>query len=229
MPNRRIAHIFFDLDHTLWDFDKNSALAFERVFKKFDIKLALPEFMDKYEPINLKYWRQYRVEAITKVELRRGRLLVVFRAFKMEVPLSVIDQLATSYMEELPVDNHLLKGAEEILEYLSAKYTLHIITNGFREVQHIKLHSSGIQKFFKTVTTSEEVGTKKPHPLIFERAMIKARAIPPRSMMIGDSLEADIIGAENAGMHTLFFNYRNEETDRSKLSIQDLLIIKYHL
>lgn len=229
MPNSTITDVFFDLDHTLWDFDRNSALAFKRVFKKYKIELSLRDFLKEYEPINLIYWKKFREETVTKEQLRRGRLTDTFDIFKMKFPLDIIDALATSYIEELPVNNHLLLDTVEILEYLVTKYNLHIITNGFQEVQYLKLNNSGIKKYFSTVTTSEEVGLKKPHPVIFEIALKKACVSPQKSIMIGDSLEADIIGAKNAGMNTLFFNYRNENVAENFFAINELSEIKNFL
>lgn len=229
MQNSEITDIFFDLDHTLWDFDKNSGMAFQRVFEKYKIKVPLSDFLREYEPINLVYWKKYREESVSKEELRRGRLTETFDVFKLKFPLETIDALAVSYIEELPVDNHLFENTIEILEYLSEKYALHIITNGFEEVQHLKLNNSGIKKYFSTITTSEEVGLKKPHPSVFQTAMKKASATPQKSIMIGDSFEADIVGAENAGMHTLFFNYRKEEVMSSYFAINQLSEIKNYL
>ncbi len=229
MPSSIITDVFFDLDHTLWDFDRNSALAFENVFKKYKIELSLPAFLKEYEPINLVYWKKYRDETVTKEQLRRGRLADTFDIFQIKFPLDIIDAMATSYIEELPVNNHLLLDTVEILEYLAPKYNLHIITNGFQEVQYLKLNNSGIKKYFSTVTTSEEVGLKKPHPVIFEIALKKACVSPQKSIMIGDSLEADIIGAKNAGMNTLFFNYRNENVAENFFAINELSEIKNFL
>ncbi|KJJ40010.1 YjjG family noncanonical pyrimidine nucleotidase [Aequorivita vladivostokensis] len=229
MQNNGITDVFFDLDHTLWDFDKNSGLAFERVFRKHKIELPLAEFLKVYEPINLDYWKKYREDRVSKEQLRRGRLTETFDCFKLKFPLETIDSLAHCYIEELPIDNHLFTGAVDILDYLSANYRLHIITNGFEEVQHLKLHNSGIKKYFSTVTTSEEVGLKKPHPVIFETALMKASVASTQSVMIGDSLEADIIGAQKAGMHTLFFNYRNEMVTAPQFAISELSEIKKHL
>lgn len=229
MQNNGITDVFFDLDHTLWDFDKNSGLAFERVFRKHKIELPLAEFLRVYEPINLDYWKKYREDRVSKEQLRRGRLTETFDCFKLKFPLETIDSLAHCYIEELPIDNHLFTGAVDILDYLSANYKLHIITNGFEEVQHLKLHNSGIKKYFSTVTTSEEVGLKKPHPVIFETALMKASVASTQSVMIGDSLEADIIGAQKAGMHTLFFNYRNEMVTAPHFAISELSEIKKHL
>lgn len=229
MRNSSITDVFFDLDHTLWDFDRNSALAFARVFQKHKIDLPLTDFLKEYEPINLIYWKKFREETVSKEQLRRGRLTDTFDIFKIQFPIETIDALATCYIEELPVDNHLFLDTVEILEYLSKKYNLHIITNGFEEVQYLKLHNSGIKKYFATITTSEEVGLKKPHPVIFEIALKKASVLPQKSIMIGDSLEADIIGAKNAGMNTLFFNYRNEIVAENHFAINELSEIKNFL
>lgn len=229
MQNDTITDVFFDLDHTLWDFDRNSALAFKRVFRKHNIQVEVSDFVKEYEPINLQYWQQYTKELITKEELRRGRLIETFRIFKMDIPLNSIDSLANSYIDELPIDNHLFAGTIEILDYLFSKYKLHIITNGFGEVQHLKIRNSSIEKYFNTITTSEEVGVKKPNPIIFEKALTKASVLPQHSIMIGDNLEADIEGARNAGMHTLYFNYKNYSIDTASYSINQLLQIKERL
>ena len=226
MHNSTIGNIIFDLDHTLWDFDRNSGLAFERVFKKHKIELPLTDFLKTYEPINFEYWKKYREERVTKEQLRRGRLTEAFAFFDITFPIDQIDAIAGCYIEELPVNNHLFQGTVEILDYLSQKYKLHIITNGFEEVQYLKLNNSGIKKYFATITTSEEVGMKKPHPSIFQMALGKAGAMAQQSVMIGDSFEADILGATNAGMHTIFFNYRNEAVDHQGFTIGELSEIK---
>lgn len=229
MNNKIITDVFFDLDHTLWDFDKNSMLAFKRVFKNHAIDLAVEDFINVYEPINFNYWKLFREDKVSKVDLRRGRLTETFAVFKLNFTLQKIDELADSYIEELPGDNHLFDGAELILDYLAEKYTLHIITNGFNDVQHLKLKNSGINDHFSTVTTSEEIGVKKPNPLIFTAALKKANASASSSIMIGDTFEADILGAENVGMETMYYNYRKEPLPQKYTIVDHLLDIKRHL
>jgi putative hydrolase of the HAD superfamily len=224
-----VKDIFFDLDHTLWDFDKNSMLAFKRVFKKFKITIEFDAFLKIYEPINLEYWKKYREDKVSKENLRRGRLIDSFNFFDLIFTTEKIDEIADAYIQELPFDNHLFEGAVEILDYLILKYKLHIITNGFEEVQHKKLKNSGIDHYFSTVTTSEEVGLKKPNPKVFLTALNKANSFPTQSVMIGDSLEADILGANNIGMQTIFYNYRNESISKKIKSIDSLLEIKNYL
>lgn len=201
-----VKHIFFDLDHTLWDFDKNSELAFRSVFAKHKILIETEKFLKIYTPINENYWKLYREDRVTKEDLRHGRLKESFDALKMVVEDEQIKIMAIDYIDHLPNHNHLLEGTLEILEYLQ-NYRLHIITNGFREVQYKKMKSSGILGFFKTITTSEDVGVKKPNPKIFEAALEKAGATAAESLMIGDNFEADILGAEEVGMKTILYNY----------------------
>ena len=224
-----VKDVFFDLDHTLWDFDKNSMLAFKRVFKKFKINIEFDAFLKIYEPINVEYWKKYREDKVSKENLRRGRLIDSFNFFDLIYTTEKIDEIADAYIQELPFDNHLFEGAVEILDYLILKYKLHIITNGFEEVQHKKLKNSGIDCYFSTVTTSEEVGVKKPNSKVFLTALKKANSIPEESVMIGDSLEADILGANNIGMQTIFYNYRNESISKEIKSIDSLIEIKNYL
>ena len=229
MNNKVITDVFFDLDHTLWDFDKNSKLAFKRVFKKHTIDIPINDFIEVYEPINFDYWKQFRENKVSKVDLRRGRLTDTFSIFNIIFTTDKIDDLADSYIDELPGNNHLFEGAEMILEYLIKKYSLHIITNGFNDVQRLKLKNSEIDKYFSTVTTSEEVGVKKPDPLIFTSALKKANANSKTSIMIGDTFEADILGAENVGMKTMYYNYRKENLPKKYTVVDSLLEIKRHL
>lgn len=227
MDTANITDIFFDLDHTLWDFDRNSKLAFQRVFNQYGITIDMDDFMKVYEPINFQYWKLYREERIDKQGLRRGRFLDAFQPFGIQFSIEEVDALATSYIDELPKDNHLFDGVIDVLNYLlEKKYKLHIITNGFEEVQYLKLKNSNIDNYFDTITTSEEVGVKKPNPLVFKTALKKANTTPAKSVMIGDTFEADILGAEAVGMQTLFYNYRNEKRPIEYKIINDLPEIK---
>lgn len=222
MKLTNIEHVFFDLDHTLWDFDRNSALAFEEVFKKTDISISVEDFLKVYLPINFKYWELYRNDAVSKEDLRYGRLKESFDSLKFETSDVTINNIANDYIEYLPNNNHLLLDAVEVLEYLHKNYKLHIITNGFEEVQHKKMSNSGILKYFHTVTTSEDAGVKKPHPYIFEKALKKGGATPENSVMIGDNLEADIIGAEQFGLKVIHIDPFEETSNHNFPKIQKL-------
>ena len=217
-----IKHVFFDLDHTLWDFDRNSALTFEEIFKEKDISISVKDFLAVYMPINFKYWELYRNDAVSKEDLRYGRLKESFDSLKFETSDVTINSIANDYIEYLPNNNHLLLDAMEVLEYLNKNYKLHIITNGFEEVQHKKMKNSGILDFFQTVTTSEDAGVKKPHPDIFEKALKKSGATPIDSVMIGDNLEADIIGAEQFGLKVIHIDPAGETSEHLYPKIQKL-------
>ena len=205
-----IKHIFFDLDHTLWDFDKNSGLAFTSIFLKNKIGVEMEQFLQAYTPINANYWKLYRENKVSQEELRYGRLKETFNTLNVVVSDEQIDLISTDYIDFLPRNNHLLEGTVELLEYLKPNYDLHIITNGFKTVQFLKMKNSGILDFFKTVTTSEDAGVKKPHPLIFEKALQDAKASVAESVMIGDNVEADILGAKEIGMRAILYNYYGE-------------------
>ncbi|WP_373057141.1 YjjG family noncanonical pyrimidine nucleotidase [Zunongwangia sp. H14] len=207
MKLNNIKHVFFDLDHTLWDFDKNSELAFGDIFKKWGLRLGVQDFLKVYSSINVKYWERYRNNEVSKEALRYGRLKDSFDLLKFEATDELVNNLAEDYIEHLPKNNHLLQGTIEMLEYLKPNYRMHIITNGFEEVQRKKMTTSGIFNYFDTITTSEEAGVKKPHSGIFEKALAKSSAIAENSVMIGDNYEADIIGAEKAGLQSIYFDY----------------------
>jgi len=226
---KHITDIFFDLDHTLWDFEKNSALAFEKVLKKYQIKIELDIFLKFYVPLNLKYWELYRHEKVTQPQLRYGRLKDTFDQLNYEISDELIDLLSTEYIHYLPEFNYLFDGTIEVLEYLNDKYCLHIITNGFQEVQAGKMKNSGIDKYFKTITNSEMAGVKKPNPKIFEYALQKANAQKQNSIMIGDCLDADINGALNFGMDAIHFNENKKEIPNHVKQVNHLIELKNHL
>lgn len=229
MKFSNIKDVYFDLDHTLWDFDKNSALTFEAIFKDEKIDIELQDFLGAYVPINSNYWELYRNDQISKEALRTGRLKDSFKLLKFKIPSKTLDVLSNKYIEFLPTFSHLLEDTLDILEYLRPSYQLHIITNGFQEVQTTKMVNSNIFNYFSTITTSEEVGVKKPHPHIFDRAMRKSKALPENSIMIGDNYAADIIGAKNAGLHTVYFDYYQKKEISESITIQKLKELRMYL
>lgn len=224
-----IKDIFFDLDHTLWDFDRNSSLAFKEVFELNSIPVDFESFTEAYNPINFKYWKWYREDRVTKAQLRYGRLKKTFDALGISVTDDIIDKLSEDYIAYLPKHNHLFDNAVQVLEYLDKKYKLHIITNGFEEIQLKKLANSQINHFFKSVITSEAAGVKKPHSKIFKLALSRADATAASSVMIGDTYEADIVGAERVGMHTICFNYHNLKLPKTNIEIDRLIKLTDYL
>lgn len=229
MKMNHIRHVFFDLDHTLWDFDRNSALTFHKIFSIHKVEVDIPAFLKIYEPINLDYWKLYREERIDKSGLRYGRLRDTFDVLEYTIEDELIYQLSIDYIENLTTFNHLFEGTVDLLNYLHPKYELHIITNGFEEVQMRKMTSSNINHYFKTITYSEMAGVKKPNPIIFDHALKVANAKPHESIMIGDNYEADILGAMNVGYDVIFFNCFNQKIDSKIKQVRDLLEIKMYL
>ena len=206
-------HVFFDLDRTLWDFDAAAEVAFERIYKKYDLKsLGIPsahEFHEVYHPLNEELWVLYRADKITKDELNRTRFMKPLEHYGIH-DIELADHLSEDYVYWSPRIVRLVPGTMELLDYLRPKYHLHLITNGFQEVQHTKLNGSGLEPYFETLTVSEEVGVKKPNPEIFHYALRKAGAIAEESIMIGDEMAVDIDGARAAGMDTVMFNPKRE-------------------
>ena len=224
-----ITDVFFDLDHTLWDFEKNSALTFKTILAEYNIGIELQDFLKVYVPANLAFWKLYREEKITKEALRYQRLKSVFDDLKYEVSDEIIDRLAVDYIENLSSHGHLFPNTTTILEYLKPNYKLHIITNGFQEVQDKKLKNSGIYNYFDQIINSEMAGVKKPNPFIFELALKRAGTRPETSLMIGDNLEADIQGAMAVGYRAIHFNAHNGPQHEFCEMIDDLIEIKSFL
>jgi YjjG family noncanonical pyrimidine nucleotidase len=229
MLSSKITDIFFDLDHTLWDFDVNSQLAFETIFKKNHPTIEITDFIEKYIPINQACWKLYQYDKITHAELRYNRLKHTFDALEYFVSDAQIENIANDYIELLPENNHLFEGTIEVLEYLEKKYKLHIITNGFADVQYKKINNSNIAGFFKTITNSEMAGVKKPNPIIFGHALNLAKAKKENSLMIGDCLEADVQGALDAGLDAIFFNDKKIKVEQNIKQVTHLLELKKYL
>lgn len=230
----KIQHIFFDLDNTLWDHRRNAYLTIKDLFEKEEISLKyninFEEFHFVYHEINEKLWEDIRDGIIDKEYLRKHRFYDTFNHFGVDDP-----ELAM-YFEEHFLDkilnyNELVEGAEYILEYLKAKsYTLHIISNGFKEVTERKCILSGIDKYFQTITSADLVGVRKPRPEIFEYSLNLSEATKENSILIGDDWVADVVGAQNFGMDVIFFDVLKENKSEEGLKvITYLLQIKEYL
>jgi len=201
--------IFFDLDHTLWDFEKNSHEALtELVYKHKLIEKgvsSLDSFISEYFAINELLWEEYRKGAISKESLRYERFFRTLKKYEIE-DLHLAKRFGEDYVSISPYKTHLFPHSVDILNYLNEKYSLHIITNGFEEVQHLKLKNCKLDHYFTEVITSERSGYKKPDERMFHFSLEATGATPQKSLMIGDSLEADIVGAQNVGIDQVYFN-----------------------
>jgi len=210
-------HLFFDLDHTLWDFDANARETLSELYSIFDldkrIKTPFEDFYPKYLFHNEVLWDRYHKGLISSDELKWKRMWRTLLDFKIaDEPLA--RELSGKFLEILPTKKLLFPYTKEILDYLNEKdYELHLITNGFEKTQWSKLNNSGLGEYFTHVVTSEMSNSLKPKKEIFDYALDKAQAMLPESIMIGDNLDADIYGAMNAGMDTVFVNHINAVTD----------------
>jgi putative hydrolase of the HAD superfamily len=168
------------------------------------------------------------VDQISHEELRYKRLKDSFDALDYQISDENINQIAIDYIDFLPLNNALFEGALELLDYLKSNYRLHIITNGFAEVQYKKLHNSGISNYFISVTNSEMAGVKKPNPKIFEHAIAQAKTTKDKSIMIGDCIDADVKGALSFGMDAIFFNAQNALAPTEIKQVKKLLDLKHY-
>ncbi|GAB3993476.1 YjjG family noncanonical pyrimidine nucleotidase [Spirosoma daeguense] len=209
-------HLFFDLDHTLWDFDRNSAECLNELFDTFhlaDLGIASADiFSQHFININKKLWADYDKNIIEHAYIRQHRFPLVFQALGIDESTLKAD-LNAEYLKLLPYKPHLLESAREILDYLKDRYIMHIITNGFAEIQAIKMDSSEIAHYFTHVITSEKANAKKPDPMVFQYAMEISGTNASESIMIGDNYEADILGAKSVGLDTVFYNPQGQHFD----------------
>jgi putative hydrolase of the HAD superfamily len=206
---QRYKHLFFDLDHTLWDFDTNSEKTLLQLFNEYELaKKGVPDFevfKSTYKIHNDKMWERFRNGFIKREELRWKRIWLTLLDFKIaNTPLAY--EMSAAYLEILPTQTVLMPFAKETLAYCKNHYSLHLITNGFETTQWQKLQYSGIKTFFETVITSEKSNSMKPHKGIFDYALEMTKAQPEDCLMIGDALEIDVLGAHNAGWDQVYFN-----------------------
>lgn len=221
-------HLFFDLDHTLWDHNTNSRIGLEEVYQQFDLQafgvFSPTQFYLKFNEINHQLWDKYEAGRISQSELRHTRFRLIFSQLGVNND-SICDEISNTYINISSKKHHLLPNAQETLEYLFPKYPMHIITNGFDEIQSIKMNAGKITHFFQEVVTAQNSGYKKPDSRIFEYALKKIKAVPQECLMIGDSFQSDIVGATRAGIDAVFFNpdQRNQDISiKPKYEIRDL-------
>ncbi|UBB89220.1 YjjG family noncanonical pyrimidine nucleotidase [Candidatus Kaistella beijingensis] len=217
---KNIRHIFFDLDNTLWDHRNNAYLTLKEIYKRENVQekynLGFEDFHREYFTINERLWAQIRDGEIDKDYLRKHRFYDSFLFFGID-DFDLAQVFEHNFLDEILNYNDLVEGAFELLEYLSEKgYTLHILSNGFKEVTYRKCELSGIQNYFQTITSADELNVRKPQPEIYEYALKKANAKKEESIMIGDDWIADVEGALSFGIDAVFFdvfkdNFGNDE------------------
>lgn len=202
-------HLFFDLDRTLWDFEKNSKVALKHLFAELDLRSSIDQFVHfhkEYLKNNALLWKEYGSGKITKEHLRDERFRITLRHFKIKDEV-LVKKISDGYVDISPRQTELFPNTIETLTELKKDgYKMHIITNGFKEVQHVKLNNCGLDHFFDIVVCSEEIGKNKPSKDIFHYALKNAGAQAEHSVMVGDDLEVDIMGALSSGMQAILFD-----------------------
>jgi YjjG family noncanonical pyrimidine nucleotidase len=206
-------HLFFDLDHTLWDFDRNSAESIAEVYETHRLAnrgvSSADVFAEEFIRINRQLWIDYDRNLITHDYIRQHRFPLVLEALGINDTAGCAE-LNTDYLRLLPQKAHLTEAARDILEYLHGRYRMHIITNGFAEIQAVKMASADIAHFFEHVVTTTAAEAKKPDPHIFQYALRVSGAGVGESLMLGDNYEADVLGAKAVGLDTVFYNIKGE-------------------
>jgi putative hydrolase of the HAD superfamily len=210
-------HLFFDLDHTLWDFEANARATLLELYTELNLEERgvndFELFYKNYLAHNEKLWERYRNGFIKQEELRVKRMWLSLLDFKI-ADESLANEMSTRFLDMLPTRTILFPYTKEILQWLRDKgYILHLITNGFEKTQHNKLLYSGLTAFFNEIITSEGSNSLKPNKEIFEFALDKCCADKAECIMIGDSIEVDIIGAMNAGIDQVYVNYLGVEPE----------------
>jgi putative hydrolase of the HAD superfamily len=201
--------IFFDLDHTLWDYEANSRDTLHELFNHHALAHHGIEhfnaFHSVFKQVNRKLWHLYDHGKIDSTVIRKERFRKILEAFNLNNP-ELAGRLSQEYIIESPKKRKLMPGAEKTLQYLAGSYTLTVVTNGFTDVQHTKLASGNLTRYFEHIITSEKAGYKKPAREIFDFALAANGVSSNEAIMIGDNLLTDIAGARNASVDSVFFN-----------------------
>lgn len=220
-----IQHVFFDLDHTLWDFERNSEECLRYIYDQYlsdDVDYS--DFIGHFRIINKSLWRDLELERITHDELRRTRFGKTLKAVNLECSEEDSLKMNEVFMHHLPSQKHLMEGTIETLDYLKAKYELHIISNGYLDIQTKKMGNSGILDYFSAIVTCDVADARKPQKKMFDFALEMVNTTRENSVFIGDDEVADKMGAEAANLP--FIHYNIDTTENSNSEISSLLYLK---
>ncbi len=201
-------NLFFDLDDTLWAFSENANDTFREMYLKYGYDrffTSFEHFYTLYQQRNRALWEEYAAGKVTKEELNRQRFLYPLQAVGAE-DAALAKAFSDDFFAVIPTKSKLTPHAREVLEYLSPRYNLYILSNGFQELQCHKMRSSGIDGYFKKVVLSDDIGVLKPRPEIFHFALSATQSYLHESLMIGDSWENDVTGAAGVGMKQVYYD-----------------------
>ncbi len=201
--------IFFDLDHTLWDYEVNSCTTLQELFQDYNLEAKgvcdCDSLQKQFKIVNTDLWDKFDRGQITSEVIRRERFKRILAHFDIE-DQDLCEKLSQDYLYNCPKKGALIPHAEQTLHYLAEHYDMTVVTNGFEEIQHVKLTAGNLHRFFDHVITSQKAGARKPAKEIFEFAMRENSVKNHEVVMIGDNLITDIAGAHNASIDTIFFN-----------------------
>lgn len=210
-----VHHIFFDLDHTLWDYQANSTAALKELYVQFQLRnlgiSSESEFIASFHRANFRVWHEFSESSLNRNDLREKRLQLVFEEYQLPYP--GLPGFHDAYYLQCSMGKQLIAGALELLQVLAPHYVMHIITNGFDDAQFNKIQSSGLAPFISTITTSEMADAKKPEKKYFDYAFQQAKAPAARSLIVGDGYHTDVAGALAYGLPCIWFNPEEEEPD----------------
>lgn len=201
-------NLFFDLDDTLWAFSENARGTFREMYDKHGYSRyfrSFEHFYELYQCRNRELWAEYADGKVTKDGLNRQRFLYPLQAVGVD-DAALAGRFAADFFSVIPTKSRLMPHAREVLEYLSGKYNLYILSNGFHELQGRKMQSAGIRHYFKKVVLSDDIGILKPGQAIFHFALSATQSQLRESLMIGDSWDSDVVGAKGVGMHQVFYD-----------------------
>jgi YjjG family noncanonical pyrimidine nucleotidase len=205
----RYTTVFFDLDHTLWDYETSAKETLQELFDQYRLEtLGIPafdNFHQQFRVVNQQLWHLYDHGKIDSEIIRRERFKQILGHFGIvNEPVSL--QLSSDYLNHCPRKGNLMPGAIDTLNYLAERYSLTVITNGFEDIQRIKLEAGNIAGYFQHIITSQKAGHKKPAREIFDFALSENAITADQAIMIGDNLATDIAGAKNASVDVIFYN-----------------------
>jgi YjjG family noncanonical pyrimidine nucleotidase len=219
-------HLFFDLDHTLWDFDRNAFDCLSEIYKDFQLEangIKLEEFFSNFTKVNKALWLALEKNEIEQESIRQQRFKLTLADLNLVIGGKVSSAMNDTFLKLLPNKTKLMEGCIDVLDTLKSKYALHILSNGYAKIQTKKLKNSGILSYFDKVITNDIANFRKPEKGIFDYSLSRAKSIPNEVLMIGDSYLADIIGAKNAGWDTVHFSENHSaEENLSTVKIKQL-------
>ncbi|MDR2651629.1 MAG: YjjG family noncanonical pyrimidine nucleotidase [Prevotellaceae bacterium] len=224
-------HILFDLDRTLWDFDTDTHDTLKEIFYDYKIDKQIADF-DKwystYKTHNIRLWEDYGLGKITKATLRSARFYLTFKDFGIDDENLAV-KFGEKFIEEMPKRATLFPNAHEVLTYLLTKnYQLHVVTNGFNEIQFKKLESTDIKKYFTKIFTCENIGYNKPHIKFFQHVISSLHSSKKEAIIVGDDFASDILGARRAGIDQIYLKPKDapEPPEKPTFLINSLIELK---